>query len=56
MILDYDTYDPNGALNTQIIITMPEFEANSYSATYANEIETRFNNVVQSTNELIECR
>ena len=56
MILDYDTYDPNGELNTQIIITMPEFEANSYSATYANEIETRFNNVVQSTNELIECR
>ena len=55
MILDYDTYDPNGALNSQIIVIMPEFEANSYSATYANEIETRFNNVVQSTNELIEC-
>ena len=56
MILDYDTYDPNGALNSQIIITMPEFEGNSYNTTYANDIETRYNNVVQSTNELIECR
>ena len=56
MILDYDTYDPNGALNSQIIITMPEFEGNSYNTTYVNDIETRYNNVVQSTNELIECR
>ena len=56
MILDYDTYDPDGALNTQIIIIMPKFEAGGYTATYKNEIETRFNNVVQSTNELIECR
>ena len=56
MILDYDTYDPNGALNSQIIIVMPEFEDKSYQATYENQIETRFNNVVQSTNELIECR
>ena len=56
MILDYDTYDPNGFLNTQIIMIMPKFEAGGYTATYKNEIETRFNNVVQSTNELIECR
>ena len=56
MILDYDMYDPNGALNSQIILVMPEFEGSSYNTTYKNEIETRFNNVVQSTNELIECR
>lgn len=56
MILDYDTYDPDGFLNTQIIIIMPKFEAGGYTATYKNEIETRFNNVVQSTNELVECR
>ena len=56
MILDYDTYDPDGFLNTQIIIIMPKFEAGGYTATYKNEIETRYNNVVQSTNELVECR
>jgi hypothetical protein len=56
MILDYDTYDfQTGALNTQLIIIMPEFEPGGYKTSYLNEIETRYNNVVQSTNELVEC-
>lgn len=55
MILDYDTYDPSGKYNAQIIIIMPELSEGGYTVTFKNEIETRFNNFVQSTNELIEC-
>jgi len=53
MILDYDTYNPNGSLNAQIIVIMPQL-TNGYSTRFTNKIETRFNNYVQSTNELIE--
>ena len=55
MILDYDTYNLNDQLNVQIIVIMPEFKDIDYTTTYDNEIETRFNNFVQSTDELIEC-
>ena len=55
MILSYDTYNPDKTNTVQIIVIMPEFAFDSYKATYVNLIETRFNNFVQSTNELIEC-
>jgi len=53
LILDYDTYDPNGSLNAQIILIMPQI-FDPWKVTYDNIIETRFNNYVQATNELIE--
>jgi len=53
LILDYDSYDPNGELNAQIAIIMPEIRP-PWVVTYANKIETTFNNYVQSTNELVE--
>lgn len=53
MILDYDTYNPNGSLNVQIIVIMPELQ-NGYTASYQNRLETRYNNYVQATGELIE--
>jgi len=53
MILDYDAYDPSGSLNVQIILIMPEVRP-PWVVKYDNNIETRFNNFVQSTNELIE--
>lgn len=53
LILSYDTYNPDSSLTAQIIIMMPEMPAN-YTASFKNDIETRFNNFVQSTNELIE--
>jgi hypothetical protein len=53
MILDYDTYDPNGKLNAQIILIMPKI-FDPWRVTYSNTFETRFNNYVQATNELIE--
>ena len=53
MILDYDTYNPNGSLNAQIILVMPKIQ-DPWNVNFKNELETRFNNYVQSTNELIE--
>ena len=53
LILDYDSYDPTGELNAQIAIIMPEIRP-PWAVTYANKIETTFNNYVQSTNELVE--
>lgn len=53
LILDYDTYDPNDKLNAQIIIIMP-LVIPPWTVTYTNNLETRFNNYVQSTDELIE--
>lgn len=53
MILDYDTYDPNGSLNAQIILIMPKIQDPWY-VSYDNNLETRFNNYVQATDELVE--
>ena len=55
LILDYDTYNPDGSVNGQVILIMPEISAN-WELDYSNKIETRFNNFVQSTNELIEIK
>ena len=55
MILDYDTYNPDGSLNVQVILIMPKI-ISPWTVNYSNTIETRFNNYVQSTNELIECK
>lgn len=53
MILDYDSYDPNGELNAQIVMIMPKIR-HPWAVTYQNKVETQFNNYVQSTNELVE--
>ncbi len=53
LILDYDNYNPDNTLNAQIILVMPEIVP-PWSVTYKNEIETRYNNVNQTTNELLE--
>ena len=55
LILDYDTYNPDGSINVQVILIMPEISA-GWEIDYSNNIETRFNNFVQSTNELIEIK
>ena len=54
LILDYDNYNPDGSLNAQIIITMPEITP-PWTVTYKNEVETRYNNFSQVTNELMEA-
>jgi hypothetical protein len=54
LILDYDIYDPDGSLNAQIILVMPELDS-TWNATFKNEVETRFNNYIQGQ-ELIEVK
>lgn len=54
LILDYDTYDPSGQLNAQIIITMPVIPED-YKTTFKREVLTYFNNIQQGgSNELIQ--
>ena len=55
LILDYDTYNPNGELCVLLILVMPKI-ISPWTVSYANTIETRFNNYVQSTNEFVECK
>ena len=52
LILDYDTAI-EGELNAQIIIQVPNIPSN-YEVTFNRVIETRFNNTVQATGQLIE--
>jgi len=54
LILDYDIYEPDGSLNAQIILVMPEISP-PWNVTYNMEVETRFNNYVQGS-ELIEVK
>ena len=53
MILDYDNYNPDNTLNAQIILVMPEV-ISPWTVTFNNNIETRYNNINQVTNELLE--
>ena len=46
MILDYDTYDPSGDLNVQIVLIMPSIPKD-WKATYDMTVETVFNGKVQ---------
>ena len=48
-----DSYNPDESLHACIILIMPQIVA-PWNVTYNNELETRFNNNVQTTNELIE--
>jgi len=55
LILDYDTYEPDGSLNAQIILIMPELSS-TWEGNFKGNVETRYNNYVQGTNELIEVK
>ena len=55
LILDYDTFNPDDSLNAQIILIMPETD-DTWEVDFDNILETRFNNYVQGTNELIEVQ
>ena len=55
MILDYDTLNPDGSLNTQIVMIMPSLDTN-LKGTFSKDVETQFNNNVQATDELVEIK
>lgn len=52
LILDYDTY-VEGELNVQIIIQMPIIPVD-YNVNFKRIAETRFNNTIQATSQLVE--
>lgn len=56
LILDHDNFDPNGKLNTQLILIMPNLDEN-YNVTdgnFSREIETRYNGKVMSSSDIVE--
>jgi len=54
LILDYDTYDPNGKLTAQIGIEYSQIPITFTIDDASFDIETVFNNQLMSKNELIE--
>jgi len=55
MILDYDTLNPDGSLNTQIVMIMPNLDKD-LKGNFAKDVETQFNNNVQASDELVEIK
>lgn len=53
MILSYDTYNTDGTLHAEIIVTMPDCLP-TWEVTFKNNVETRFNNNTQTNGELVE--
>jgi hypothetical protein len=53
LILDYDHYDPDGSLTSQIVLVMPTVPE-SYDVSFAMKIETQYNGTLQTINELLE--
>jgi len=46
VILDYDTYNPDGSLNAQIIVTTPNIPSGYQTVDFKRQYESRFNNNV----------
>lgn len=55
LTLDYDSYNADNSLNVQIIVEIPDIPED-YKVTYKQEVETRFNGVLQGANSLIEIK
>jgi len=53
LTLDYDTYNPSGELNAQIIIEVPDIKSFN-DIKFARNVQTLFNNNVQSNDALVE--
>ena len=55
LILDYDTYNPDGSLTAQIGVEMPVV-GETFDANFSKKVETVYNNVLQSAKELVEIK
>lgn len=53
LILNYDTYHPSKKLHAQIIVTIPELDAN-WEAVFNREVETVFNGTTMTQGNLVE--
>lgn len=54
LILDYDKYE-NNKLHAGIILTMPQIKT-GWEMTFTQNIQTQFNNTIQSTGEFVEIK
>ena len=55
LTLDYDSYDPFGDLNAQIIIEIPDIVSFT-NIKFKRDVQTLFNNNVQSNDALVEIK
>jgi hypothetical protein len=55
LFLEYDTYNPDGSLTSQIAVEMPTI-GESFEARFSKSVATRFNGNLLSQNELIEVK
>lgn len=53
LILDYDKYE--STLHACIILVMPQIK-DGYEMTFSQEIQTQFNNTIQTTGEFVETK
>lgn len=53
IILDYDTFNPNGSLECHVILQMPAVNSN-FEGSFNSNLETRFNGNLQTSGELVE--
>ena len=53
LTLDYDTFDPNGQLTSQIILEIPAIPS-SFEVKFSYNLETTYNGELQAKNELLE--
>jgi hypothetical protein len=53
LTLDYDTYDPNGKMTSQIVLEMPSVPS-TFDVSFSYNLETTFNGELQAKNELLE--
>lgn len=55
ILLEYDNFDPNGSLHSQIVLIMPEIPY-TWEVTFTRQIATFYNYHLQSINEFVEMR
>ena len=55
LILDYDSYNVDKSLSAQVMVVMPNI-TETYEPEYKNQIETRYNNNIQSKSDLVEIK
>jgi len=53
IICDYDKFNPDGSIDFQIILVVPNISS-TFTGNFSKKLETRYNGKVQSANELIE--
>lgn len=55
LTLEYDTYNPDGSLTSQILVEMPTV-SETFDLSYALGLETVYNGTLLSKNELVEVK